>query len=310
MHLSIVTTLFYSSPYVAEFYRRASGAAQQITQDYEIVFVNDGSPDDSLDIAISLYEQDRQRVKVIDLSRNFGHHKAIMTGLSHAQSDYVFLVDSDLEEEPELLLSFYEEIKKQKTDVVFGVQKKRKGDWFEQLSGEIYYVMFNLLTGFNAARNVLTARLMTKEYVRALVEHREREFDIMGLWSLTGFKQSALPVNKHSKGSTSYNLRRKTSLFINTVTAFSGRPLMAIFFLGFLIFVFSLIWALYLTLQQLFGDSPEGWQIVTVSIWLVGGLILTCLGTIGIYVSKMHVEMKQRPYTIIRKFYGAGNTEQ
>lgn len=307
MRLSIVTTLFHSAPYIEEFYQRAKAAAQAITPDYEIIFVNDGSPDNSLEIAISLYERDK-RVKIIDLSRNFGHHRAIMTGLVHARGDFVFLIDSDLEEAPEILETFYEEMKNNRTDVVYGVQRKRKGNSFERIFGEVYYVLFNLLSGYKAAANVLTARLMTRNYVRALVEHKEREFDIMGLWSLTGFRQSAVTVDKLSKGTTTYSLRRKISLFINTVTAFSNRPLLAIFLLGFVIFVMSLLSALYLTLKHSFIEDVESWTIIVVSIWLVGGLMITCLGIIGIYISKIYIETKQRPYTIIRKFYGSEST--
>src|SRR5438128_9071316 len=99
MDLSIVTTLYCSAPYIEEFYRRASAAAKQITSDYELIFVDDGSPDNSLDVALSLYARD-PRVRVIELSRNFGHHRAIMTGLEHVKGDLVFLLDSDLEEAP------------------------------------------------------------------------------------------------------------------------------------------------------------------------------------------------------------------
>ena len=102
MDLSIVTTLYCSAPYLEEFYARACTAAERVTRSFEIVFVNDGSPDNSLEIALSIYKRD-PRVRVIDLSRNFGHHKAMMTGLAHARGDLVFLLDSDLEEEPELL---------------------------------------------------------------------------------------------------------------------------------------------------------------------------------------------------------------
>lgn len=109
MDLSIVTTMYYSASYLKEFYSRICAAAKEITDNYEIIFVNDGSPDDSLDIAISLYEEDK-KVRIVDLSRNFGHHKAIMTGLAYAKGDLVFLIDCDLEEEPELLIKFYKEM--------------------------------------------------------------------------------------------------------------------------------------------------------------------------------------------------------
>lgn len=308
MRLSIVTTLYHSAPYVEEFYQRAKTAAQAITPDYEMVFVNDGSRDDSLNIALTLYERDKQ-VKVIDLSRNFGHHRAIMTGLSYARGDLVFLIDSDLEEAPEILKTFHEEMKNTSADVVYGVQNRRKGNLFERISGEVYYVLFKLLSGYQSDSNVLTARLMTRDYVRALVEHKEREFDIMGLWSLTGFRQSAVAVDKFFKGTTVYSLRRKISLSINTVTAFSSRPLLAIFLLGAIVLGLSGIAAFYLLLKYLIAGAVEGWEIVALSIWLLGGLIISCLGIIGIYTAKIFIETKQRPYTIIRKFYGAETAE-
>lgn len=307
MLLSVVTTLYYSSPYIEEFYRRTKESLQKISADadYEIIFVNDGSPDDSLQETIKLQDQD-ERVKIIDLSRNFGHHKAMMTGLAHAQGDLVFLLDSDLEEEPELLPLFYEEFNKVNTDVVYGVQKKRKGERFEQVTGQIYYVLFNLLTGYNAPANVLTARLMSKKYVQALVEHKEQEFDIMGLWSLTGFSQAAVTVNKNSKGTTVYNIRRKISLFINSVTAFSNRPLLAMFLLGLIIFFFFGALFFLMLFKHLFFSEVEQWKLLAAVIWTLGGLIIICLGTIGIYISKIYIETKRRPYTIIRKIYEHG----
>ena len=125
MILSIVTTLYNSAPYLEEFHARVCAAAEQITPDYEIIFVNDGSPDNSLQIALSLYQKN-ERVRIVDLSRNFGHHKAMMTGLAQARGGMVFLIDSDLEEEPELLETFYKELRTTGADVVFGVQQKRK----------------------------------------------------------------------------------------------------------------------------------------------------------------------------------------
>ncbi len=306
MRISVVTTLYYSSSYIEEFYRRTKDSLQKITNDYEIIFVNDGSPDDSLEIAVALHQADKQ-VKVIDLSRNFGHHKAIMTGLSHANGDLVFLIDADLEEEPENLNLFYDELNKQKVDVIYGVQKNRKGKLFEQFTGRIYYILFNLLTGYQAEANVLTARLMTQNYVKALVEHREQEFDIMGLWTLTGFKQSSVTVNKSDKGSSVYSLSRKISLFTNTITAFSNRPLLAILFLGVIICIFSTIAAFYFGLKHFLVKEVEVWTLLIISVWLVGGLIITCLGIIGLYISKIHLETKKRPYTIIRQIYGDEN---
>src|SRR3954467_2021177 len=145
MDLSIVTTLYRSALHLEEFHRRVRAPAEKITSDYEIIFVNDGSPDNSLGIALSIYERD-DRVRVIDLSRNFGHHKAMMTGLTHARGDLVFLIDSDLEEDPELLASFGEAMSQTGADVVYGVQRGRRGGLVERWSGRLFFTIFNWLS--------------------------------------------------------------------------------------------------------------------------------------------------------------------
>ncbi len=157
MNLSIVTTLYYSAPYLHEFYTRICVEAEQMTDNYEVIFVNDGSPDNSLDIALSFCEKD-SRVRVVDLSRNFGHHKAMMTGLMYAKGELIFLIDVDLEEPPESLTIFYEKFQNSDVDVVYGVQGKRKGPWFNQVSGSLFYILFNFLSYYPIPHNPLTAR--------------------------------------------------------------------------------------------------------------------------------------------------------
>ena len=135
MKLSIITTLYKSSPHIEEFYQRISKVASKITSDYELIFVDDGSPDDSLQKVLSLFEIDK-KIQIIELSRNYGHHKAIMTGLKYTKGEYVFLIDVDLEEEPELLIEFWNELEINKDcDVIYGAQNKRKGGWFEKIMG-------------------------------------------------------------------------------------------------------------------------------------------------------------------------------
>ncbi len=303
MKLSIVTTMYYSSPYLQEFYQRISNEAKKLTNNYEIIFVDDGSPDNSLEVAVSLYKNDK-KVKVIELSRNFGHHKAMMTGLAHTQGDLVFLIDCDLEEEPELLSIFYQKYQAADIDVVYGVQEKRKGDFFEQLTGNIFYWVFNLLANYQVPANVVTARLMNKRYVKALVQHQEREIFLLGLWQITGFKQIGITVNKSSKGTSTYNIRKKISLVVNAITSFSNQPLKIIFYLGFFTSLTAIIAAIYLIILRLFFTFYlSGWVSLIVSIWFFGGINILCLGIIGIYIAKIFTETKQRPYTIIRQIY-------
>ena len=308
MKLSIVTTLYYSSEYIEEFYNRISKEAGKITDDYEIIFVDDGSPDDSLNKAVKLYEEDN-KVKVVELSRNFGHHKAIMTGLSHAEGDYVYLIDCDLEEEPELLSIFWKKIINDNDfDVIYGVQKKRKGGYFEKWSGFLFYKLFNFISSSAYIEpNFLTVRLMNKNYVNSLLKYKEKEFYFAPICNLTGFKQKKIEVKKLSHSKTTYNFLKKYHMLINSVVTFSEKPLYMIFYSGLLILLFSLLFAIKIIMNKIFLNvSVDGWTSIIASIWLIGGIVISFLGIIAIYISKIFIEAKNRPFSIIRKIYKQG----
>lgn len=303
MHFSIVTSLYYSAGFVEEFYTRVCSEVEKVSNKFEIIFVNDGSPDNSLEIVLSLHEKD-PRVKILDLSRNFGHHRAILTGLANTKGSYVFLIDCDLEEEPELFSRFWEKMQQTDADVVFGVQERRKGGFFERFSGGVFWTLFPLLSSFPVPTNQLIARLMTRRYVDSLLEYREHEVFLAGLWAIIGFKQISLKVKKHFRGGSTYSLRKKIAQFVNAITSFSATPLVFIFYLGSLIVALSASYALWLIIRKIFfNEFLVGWPSLIVSIWLLGGVTIFCIGLIGIYLSKVFVEAKQRPRVIIRSVY-------
>jgi putative glycosyltransferase len=303
MKLSIVSTLYKSSPYIERFCARCTKVAEELTSDYEIILVNDGSPDDSLAIARKI-QATNPHIVIVDLSRNFGHHKAAMTGLMHTKGEQVFLIDSDLEEDPEFLIPFAERLAQGDADVVYGVQDRRKGKWLERWGGAIYYWLFNKLCDLKIPPNLITARLMTRRYVDALLQHREHELCISGLWVHTGFVQIPLTVRKHSRDTTSYTFHHRVALFVNAITSFTGKPLSMIFYVGVLMLVSSCSYALYLTITKLFFEQfIDGWTSLMVSVWFFSGLIIFFQGIIAIYLSKIHIETKARPYTIVRDVY-------
>ncbi len=329
--LSIVTSMYASAPYIREFHARCTAAAQRLTDAYEIIFVNDGSPDESLSLALDLHAQD-PHVRVIDLSRNFGHHKALMTGLAHARGDLVFLIDVDLEEDPAWLSTFHDALRgsaaesssvensgaesrgveNSGADVIYGVQDSRKGGWFERRAGQAFFALFNQMLAHPIPANVVTARLMTRRYVRALVSHEERELCLAGLWVITGFEQRPLTVTKGHRGGSSYSTRARLSAFANAITSFSNRPLVYIFQIGAAVMALSVAAGALLLYQSLSGEiGVPGWASIMVSIWFLGGLIIFCVGVIGMYLAKIFTEIKRRPYTIVRAEYGpddrAGN---
>jgi putative glycosyltransferase len=310
VRVSIVTSMFRSSPFLEEFYTRAVRAIAAISSSYEVIFVNDGSPDDSLAVALRLRDRD-PRVRIIDLSRNFGHYRALMTGLAHARGELVFLIDCDLEEEPEWLLRFHEMLRKTGADVVYGVQPTRKGGLVDRVSGALFYSVLNRMLTDPIPRNVLTVRLMTRRYVRALVQHLDREICLAALWVITGFDQRPIEVIKGKRAGTSYSLRARVSSLVNAITSFSNRPLIYVFYLGAVVVALSLLAAVALVIQVLTrGTSVAGYPSLIVSIWLLGGLTLFSIGIVGVYLAKVFTETKNRPYTIVRAEYGAPGLDE
>lgn len=303
MKISVVTTLYNSSAYVEEFHLQVNQLMSRLGLEYELVFVDDGSPDDSLDKALQVFEKNKQ-VKVVTLMKNYGHHKAIMAGLKESSGEMVFLIDSDLEESPELLENFLKVQKETAADVVYGVQTQRKGNWIEKISGDVFYRIFNALSEQPIPKNFVTARLMTRQMVECLLGFQERELYLGGIWSLVGGKQVAVPVVKKSTSQSTYTFRRKVSLFVNAITSFSNKPLIFIFYLGFTISSLAALAALSMVIRKLFfGAVQTGWASLMVSIWFLGGLNIFVLGIIGIYLAKVFSESKQRPFVQVRKTY-------
>jgi putative glycosyltransferase len=304
MKVSIVTTLYYSEKFLPEFYAQTRNALTKITDDYEMIFVDDGSPDNSASYILGLQNED-PRVVLIELSRNFGHHQAIITGLQHARGEYVFLIDCDLEEDPKLLKEFWDTLNvRPEVDVVYGIQEKRKGGIFERTSGAMFYKLLNRVTNIKYPANTLTARLMKRKYVDAVLRYTEKTLDIWTVFILVGFKQEGFIATKKSKGSSTYTLTRKLSRGIEIITSVSHRPLYLIFFIGLIwLFISTVSICIILIKKFIYGNQIEGWASIMASVWLIGGVIIFLLGVIAIYLSKMFLEVKNRPVSITKTVY-------
>ncbi len=304
MKISIVSSLYRSAAWLPEFCRRAAAAAIAVAgDDFEIVLVNDGSPDDSLAVALRLRADD-PRIRILDLSRNFGHHKALMTGIRDSRGDRVFLIDCDLEEAPELLTEFTAVLDRNPdADVVYGVQPTRRGGWFERVSGRLFYRIMKWGCDFDYPADTLTARLMTRRYVEALKRFDDREFDLWINFALAGFRQIPHEAVKGSKGESTYTLRRKIRHAVDSITSSGAAPLYLIFLAGWMVFAAALLHLLFLLINKIFWEVPVGWSHVVASIWGLGGLLMISIGTVGIYLARVFIETKKRPAAIIRQRY-------
>ncbi len=311
MKLSIVSTLYKSRGFLEEFIAGTQKIVAQLAiKEYEFIFVNDGSPDDSLVYLLNA-RATNPKIKVVDLSRNFGHHYAIQAGLKEASGDYIFLIDNDLEVPPSILESFAEEMKSDTTlDVVYGYQENRKGSFAEKYLGNIFWVLINKLSDTKIPYNILTERLMTKKYVKALLELNDANLFLGGMMHWVGFNQKGVPVKKEQrKGKSTYSFKRRAELMLQAITSFSGKPLIYLFYFGISISFLSIIYIVYLIARKvIYMDEVQiGWtSMVAISV-LILGIISTFLGVIGIYIYKIFVQVQGRPNAIIRKIYDDSN---
>ncbi|MCB1906521.1 MAG: glycosyltransferase family 2 protein [Rhodocyclaceae bacterium] len=312
MKLSIVTTMYRSAAFLDTFHERIGAAAQHtVGDDYEIVLVNDGSPDNSGEIARAMAARDRH-VCVVDLSRNFGHHAAIVAGLAHTRGELVFLLDCDLEEQPEWLSTFVAERERADADVVFGVQRQRVGSPLANAAGRIFWSALSAMSLVRIPHNPMTCRLMTRQYVDSLLEVGDRVLYLAGVFAWAGFRQTSLPLVKTPRAAQSrstYSLSRKLVQAADSFASFSVAPLSAIFLTGLSIWSGSLAYGAWLLVRKLMNPEMilSGFTSIMLSLWFLGGTIILFLGVLGLYLAKVFQEVKRRPLYIVRSVHRGGD---
>ena len=307
-HISIVATMYRSRPFLERFLAECLQALAELQcTDFEIVLVNDGSPDDSLAYAIDR-RKDIPSLVVVDLSRNFGHHYAMQAGLRHALGDVVFLIDCDLEVSPLTLPEFKRKLDSSGSDMVYGFQEARKGGFFEKASGGFFYKAFNWLSDIKIPENIATERIMTRRYVTALLQLGDRNLFLGGMMSWTGFQQLGLPLQKKQRdGKSTYTLLRRINLMVNAVSSFSAQPLVWVFNIGLSITTLSFLFVCYLLLRKIiFDDALLGFTSMVAMITLSLGIMTTGLGIIGIYLGKVFTQVQNRPTYIVKDVYRSG----
>ena len=305
--LSVVTPVYRSAAFLPRFLGEVREALQSSgIGDYELVFVNDGSPDDSLAWLRNEREGD-PRIRIVDLSRNFGHHKAAMAGLSYARGDLVFMIDCDLEVSPSVLSKFLDTRRTTQADVVYGVQEARKGGMIERIGGNLFWKLFNRLSDTRVPANLLTERLMTRAYVRSLLSLGDRNIFLAGMMYWTGFHQVGITVEKRQReGASTYSLRRRISLLVEAITSFSTVPLKLVLGIGLTLTFCTVAFAAAIAIRKLLFPSSVLAGFTTLSLLIVGtsGIVITLMGVLGLYISRIFVQTQGRPAFIVREFHG------
>lgn len=308
MKLSIVTTIYRTAKCIEEFHRRCASVADRLKMELETIFVNDGSPDNGLEVASELAKRDH-RIVVVDLSRNFGQFAALWAGIEHATGDYIAIMDGDLDDDPLWLAEFYNRMIEGEWDVVYGIEQKSRRALFYRAGRRLFYFALNRLSSVPFPENVLNARLMRRRYVNALLEFPEREIYLAGLMHAAGFAQAGVEVTRQGRSRTKYSLLKLVRVFVNSVTSFSIRPLLFIFALGLALSAFAGLYFVVLIYRKLVdGIDIEGYASVMGAILLFSGIIIFFNGVIAIYIGTIFLEVKGRPRALIRDIIRDGRS--
>jgi glycosyltransferase involved in cell wall biosynthesis len=287
-------------------YQRLARVLQQLGEPYEMIFVNDGSTDESARLLVNLRSQDAG-VKVVTFSRNFGHQIAITAGLDHSSGDAVIVLDGDLQDPPEVIPQLIEKWQAG-NDVVFAVRTSRDGESvFKRATASLFYRILRRLTTTQIPVDAGDFRLMSRAAVKALKSIRERNRFVRGLVGWIGFHHASIEYARDSRyaGATKYPIAKMIGFALNGVFSFSIRPLQMATYLGFGVSLLSFIYLVYAIWLKLFTNQVvQGWASVMVAVLFVGGVQLISLGVMGEYIGRIHEEVKQRPLYLVDSLEG------
>jgi polyisoprenyl-phosphate glycosyltransferase len=299
---SVVAPVFNEAETLPHFYERVIRVMEEIGEPFEIVLINDGSRDKTYSILQEIHTKDT-RVRIIDFSRNFGHQIAISAGLDYAQGDAVIVLDSDLQDPPEVIPELIARWK-DGAEVVYAQRAKRKGETFFKLAtAAAFYRLIQRITAVNIPSDTGDFRLLDRQVVDALIKMREHHRFMRGLSAWVGFRQDAVLYERHERfaGTTKYPLNKMIRFSLDAITSFSHVPLQIATSLGFGLAVVSLIGILIAIILRLFTDAIVGQATTLIMVLFMGGIQLIFLGIIGEYLGRIYDEVRARPLYIVRK---------
>jgi putative glycosyltransferase len=298
-NLSVVATLYNAAETLLSFYERITEVAKQVASAYEIILVNDGSTDNSVEIARSLALRD-PAVRLLSLSRNFGESSARMEGLRRARGEVVFLIPSDLEVAPEELFRFWSMFRQtEPIDLIYGVHESRAGSLFERVSRKSFYAVCNFISPLKVTPNSVGCHFMSRRFASALVVHSERSNFFAGLCARTGFTQRTLPVRKTRLRKGGYNLLRRLQFALECLVTFSDFPLKILFPVGVTLIFLGATLAGFGILRWCYGNPPSVAFTILASIWLLGGVLVCAVGIVGMYAFRTFVSTPLVPSVIV-----------
>ena len=299
-HISIVVPVYGCSTCLLVLYQRLQKSLSLITEDFEIIMVNDASPDDSWQVIKQLAKRDN-RVKGINLSRNFGQHYAITAGLDFAGGEWVVVMDCDLQDQPEMIERLYNKAQ-EGFEIVVGIRSHRKDKFLKKLASKLFYKFFHFFTDTKIDKSIGNFGIYSSKVIKSVNRFREqnRSFGLFVIW--LGFSRAEIEIEHAARehGKSAYTLRKMIDLAFDCILSYSNKPLKITIKLGFILSFFSAVYSLWLIISYYLWSTPvPGWTSVMVSLFFLSGLIISSIGVMGIYIGKVFDETKNRPLYIV-----------
>lgn len=302
INYSIVIPAFNEEEVINECYRRVKKVMDSIGNTYEIIFVNDGSRDNTEKLIRQICNKDLN-TKIVNFSRNFGHQIAITAGMDYSSGDAVVIMDADLQDPPEVIPKMIEKYK-DGYDVVYAVRKKRKGEtFFKKFTAAAFYRLLRSMTNIDIPVDTGDFRLISRAVCNSMKSIKEKNRFVRGLVCWIGYKQTGIEYVRDERfaGETKYPLKKMLKFSMDGITSFSPKPLKISSYIGSAFSLFAVLYAIYVIVQRAaFNRAVQGWSVAIIFMSLIGGINMILLGVIGEYISRIYDETKNRPLYIVR----------
>jgi dolichol-phosphate mannosyltransferase len=300
--ISVVTPIYGCCENLNSLYERLRDTLSTITEDYEILMVNDASPDNAWEVIKELSQKDN-RVKGVNLSRNFGQHKAISAGLEYARGEWTVVMDCDLQDQPEDIIKLYGKAI-EGYDIVFGRRFERKDSIYKKFSSKMFYIVNDYLTENKLDSTVANYSIISRRALDSVLRLKEqnRVYSLFANW--VGYKKIEIDIEhaKRPEGKSSYTLYKMINLAIDSIVSQSNKPLRLAIKFGFILSLLSFLYGAWLIIRYYaFSIAAEGWTSVMVSIYFIGGLMFANMGMLGLYIGKIFDEAKNRPIYLVQE---------
>jgi dolichol-phosphate mannosyltransferase len=301
---SLIIPVFNEELLLDELLNRAIPAIETFTVNYELIFIDDGSTDKTMEKLLS-FRKSNSRIKILTLSRNFGHQAALTAGLEHSKGDIVAMMDGDLQDPPELLAEMYAKITNEGFEVVNGIRTSRRGKAQRNFLTLVFHLVFRKISQLENLQNTGNFSMMKREALNALLSMSERIRYLPGMRTFIGYKQGEISFIRDARysGKPKMNIRKLFALALDAIFAFSRLPIILCLWLGIFGILIFLGAGIYVLIAKAFGFAIPGWSSILLSIYFLGSIQLVFLGIIGEYIYRNYKESQKRPLYFVRKYY-------